>query len=152
MARSFFGVCTFGREKFVAEIKQIYTPRDLSFSFGKSTEKQGTTGKKPISYITEINLIKISFKIHLSRRLGVDVFAKIEAWKNMAEGKDTHAFTFGGGYITTNRFYVESVSVDVKEINQNGEIITADLSVTIEEYAGWGIAMLNKTESLNDYE
>lgn len=145
-------VCSFGHENFVADIGQIYTPRDLSFSFGKGTEKQGTTGAKPITYITEINLIKVSFKIHLSRRLGVDVWAKIEAWKKMAEGKDTYAFTIGGKYITKNRFAVESVSVDAKEINKKGEIVTADLSITVEEYAGHGIAMLNKTENLKDYE
>lgn len=145
-------VCSFGHENFVADIDQIYTPRDLSFSFGKGTEKQGTTGAKPITYITEINLIKVSFKIHLSRRLGVDVWAKIEAWKKMAEGKDTYAFTIGGKYITRNRFAVESVSVDVKEVSKRGEIVTADLSITVEEYAGHGIAMLNKTENLKDYE
>ncbi len=145
-------VCSFGHENFVADIDKIYTPKDLSFSFGKSTDKQGTTGKKPIAYITEINLIKASFKVHLSRRLGVDVFAKIEAWKKMAEGKDTYAFTIGGKYLTKNRFSVESVSVDAKEINKKGEIVTADLSITIEEYAGYGVAMLNKTENLNDYE
>ena len=145
-------ICSFGHENFVADIKQIYTPKDLSFSFGKSTEKQGTTGKKPIAYITEINLITVPFKIHLSRRLGVDVWAKIEAWKKMAEGKDTYAFTIGGKYLTQNRFSVQSVSVDAKEINKKGEIVTADLSITIEEYAGYGIAMLAKKENLNDYE
>jgi hypothetical protein len=149
MAKS---ICSFGSETFVADIKSIYTPRDLSFSFGKSTEKQGTTGKKPIAYITEINLIKVSFKIHLSRRLGVDVWKKIEAWKNLAEGRLTYGFTIGGKFITKNRFYVESVSVEVKEVNKQGEIIAADLSITIEEYAGYGIKMLNKTENLNDYE
>lgn len=142
MAKAF---CSFGYQNFRADINQIYTPNGISLEFGKELETQGTTGKKPISYLKSIKLIKIPFKIHLSRRLGVGVESKIEAWQTMAENNIPYAFLIGGKPVSKNRFVCTDVKVDIKEINKNGVIITADLNVTLEEYAGQSARLLIKS-------
>lgn len=142
MAKAF---CSFGYQNFRADINQIYTPNGISLEFGKELETQGTTGKKPISYLKSIKLIKIPFKIHLSRRLGVGVESKIEAWQTMAENNIPYAFLIGGKPVSKNRFVCTDVKVDIKEINKNGVIITADLNVTLEEYAGHSARLLIKS-------
>jgi hypothetical protein len=139
-------VCSFGYQNFRADINQIYTPNGISIEYGKETETQGTTGQKPILYLKSVNLIKISFKIHLSRRLGVGVESKIDAWKTMAENNIPYAFLIGGKYISKNRFVCKSAKETIKEINQNGVIITADLDITLEEYAGHSARLLNAPE------
>lgn len=142
MAKSF---CSFGYQNFRADIKQIYTPNGISLEFGKELETQGTTGKKPISYLKSINLIKIGFRLHLSRRLGVGVESKIDAWKTMAENNIPYAFLIGGKPVSKNRFVCKSVKADIKEIDKKGVIITAVLDITVEEYAGQSARLLIKS-------
>lgn len=142
MAKAF---CSFGYQNFRADIKQIYTPNGISLKFGKELETQGTTGKKPITYLKSVKLIKIPFKIHLSRRFGVNVESKIEAWQTMAENNIPYAFLIGGKPVSKNRFICTDAEADVKEMDKNGVIITAVLNVTLEEYAGQSARLLIKS-------
>lgn len=144
--------CSFGYQNFRADINQIYTPKGISLEFGKELETQGTTGKKPISYLKSISLIKVSFTIHLSRRLGVGVESKIDAWKTMAENNIPYAFLIGGKPVSTNKFICTNAKADIKEIDKNGVIVTADLNITVEEYAGQSARVGIKTESLDEYD
>lgn len=138
-------VCSFGYQNFRADINQIYTPNGISIEYGKETETQGTTGQKPILYLKSVKLIKISFTIHLSRRLGVGVESKIDAWKTMAENNIPYPFLIGGKYISKNRFLCMSAKEKIKEV-KNGVIVTADLDITLEEYAGHSARLLNAPE------
>lgn len=142
--------CSFGYQNFRADISQVYTPNGISLEFGKELETQGTTGKKPVLYLKGVKLIKIPFKIHLSRRLGVGVESKIDAWKTMAENNILYAFMIGGKPVSTNRFVCTSVKVNIKEISKSGVIVTADLDITLEEYAGHSARLLIK--SLDEYD
>lgn len=144
--------CSFGYQNFRADIKQIYTPNGISLEFGKELETQGTTGKKPISFIKSVNLIKIPFKIHLSRRLGVGVESKIEAWQTMAENTIPYTFLIGGKPVSKNRFLCTNVKVDVKELNADGVIVTAVLDITLEEYAGQSARVGILQQRLADYD
>lgn len=145
-------ICSFGYQNFRADINQIYTPKGISLEYGKELETQGTTGKKPISYLKSIKLIKISFNIHLSRRLGVGVESKIDAWRTMAENNIPYAFFIGGVPLSKNKFICTSVKADVKEIDKNGTIVTADLNITAEEYAGNSAKVGLKTDDLDNYD
>lgn len=145
-------MCSFGYQVFRADIRQIYTPNGISLKFGKQFEEQGTTGEKPIIYLKSVDLITIPFTIHLSRRLGVDVKSKISAWQTMAENNIPYAFLIGGEPVSKNRFVVESVEASIKEIDKNGVIITADVNVTVKEYAGHSARLLIKTENLESYD
>ena len=126
----------FGYEAFyVTSGRGIYTISDLSIEYGKSLETQGTTGYKPISYITALELIKTGFKIHLDQRF-VDVDTKIDAWREMAENKKLYVFSVGGVLVSQNKFVVQSVKVSNIKINGRGKKLSADLDITIQEYAG----------------
>lgn len=144
--------CSFGYQNFKADINQVYTPNGISLEFGKQLETQGTTGKKPISYLKSIDLIKIPFKIHLSRRLGVGIESKIEAWQTMAENNIPYTFVIGGKPVSKNRFICTNVKANIKEIDKKGVIVTADLEITLEEYAGQSARLLLSTEELKDYD
>ena len=144
--------CSFGYQNFRADINQIYTPKGISIEYGKELETQGTTGSKPISYIKHSNPIKISFTLHLSRRLGVGVESKIDAWKTMAENNIPYAFMIGGEYISKNKFVCTNVKTNIKEINKEGVIVTADLDITIEEYAGYSARVGILVQRLADYD
>lgn len=123
----------FGAEQFfVSSQKGIYTVSDVNFEFGKTLETQGTTGQKPISYITALELIKSSFKIHLDARF-VDVKAKINAWKTMAEDNRLYVFSLGGYLVSQNKFAVQSVKVSNIKINGRGVILSADLDISVQE-------------------
>ena len=142
----------FGYEVFFANsTKGIYTPSDLSFEYGKTIETQSRAGKKPLSYIGDVNLIKSGFKIHLDRRF-VDVQSKIEKWQAMAEGNYLYAFTIGGKLVATNKFVVTSVKASNVKINGRGVKMSADLDISIEEYAGNQSDKTLKTKPLEEYE
>ena len=127
----------------------IYTISDLTFDYGKTLETQGTTGSKPISYITALALINSSFKIHLDHRF-VNVQEKIVRWKERAEDNNLYGFSFSDSrtgktfFLTSNKhsenspakFVVESVKVSNVRINGRGVWLSADLDISIQEYAG----------------
>ena len=145
-------LASFGKESFyVSSEKGIYTVSDLSMEYGKNIETQGTTGKKPISYITALNLIKTGFKIHLDCRF-VNVDEKINAWRTMAEGNNLYVFTLGGVLVSQNKFIVQSVKVGNVKINGRGVKLSAELDVTIEEYAGTASVMGILQKRLEDYQ
>lgn len=144
--------CSFGYQNFRADIKQIYTPNGISLEFGKDLESQGKMGEKPVLYIKSKKLIRIPFKIHLSRRLGVGVESKIDAWRTMAENNTTYAFLIGGKPVSSNKFVCTDVKVDLKEIDKKGVIVTADLDITVEEYTGKTDKVSIQTESLDEYD
>lgn len=129
--------------------KYIYTISDLTFDYGKTLETQGTTGNKPVSYITALALINSSFNIHLDHRF-VNVQEKIVRWKERAEDNNLYGFSFTNSktgktfFLTSSKnsknspakFVVESVKVSNVRINGRGVWLSADLSVSIQEYAG----------------
>lgn len=119
----------------VSSEKGIYTFNDLNLEYGKSIETQGTTGNKPISYITAYNLIKSGFKIHLDHRF-VDVKAKISSWKSAAESNLLYRMYIGNTALCKNPIVVESVKVSNVKINGKGVWLSADIDISVQEFAG----------------
>ena len=122
-------------ESFYVNEKGIYTFSDLSLEYGKTIETQGTTGNKPVSYVTALALAKGGFKIHLDQRF-VDVQTKIARWKDMAESRSLFFFKIGGVNVIPNPIVVESVKVSNISINGRGVWLSVDIDVNIQEYAG----------------
>lgn len=144
-------IARFGYEAFfVNSTNGIYTPSDLSFEYGKTIETQSTAGKKPVSYIGDVNLIKSGFKLHLDSRF-VNVQEKIDKWREMAEGSEMYAYSIGGKMVSTNKFIVTNVKESNGIINGRGVKLSADLDISIEEYAGKKTSKL-KTKPLEQYE
>lgn len=142
----------FGYEVFyVNSTNGIYTPSDLSFEYGKTIETEKRAGKKPLSYMGEVSLIKSGFKLHLDNRF-VDVQSKIDKWQAMAEGNYLYAFTIGNKLVSTNKFVVTSVKVSNVKTNGRGVKLSADLDISIEEYAGKQTDKSLKTKPLEEYE
>jgi len=153
-------IARFGTETFHANSTSgIYTPSDLSFEYGKAIETQSTAGKKPTSYIGDINLLKSGFKLHLDSRF-VNVKTKIENWKKYAEENDSYLFTIGGKLVSQSRFVVTSVKVSNIKINGRGVMLSADLDISIQEYANRALSKSGKwyyvrklsTKPLEEYE
>ena len=141
----------FGKETFyVSSAKGIYTISDLSFEYGKTLETQGTTGQKPISYITALELIKSGFKIHLDHRF-VNIDDKIAVWRDMAESNNVYVFSVGGKIVSQNKFAVQSVKVSNIKINGRGVKLSADLDVSIQEFAGKTAKIGILKKRLEDY-
>ena len=141
----------FGYEAFyVNSRKGFYTFDGLTFEYGKEIETQGTTGKKPISYIKALKLIKTGFKIHLDWRF-VNIEEKRAAWKAMSEDRKLYAFSVGGVFVSENQFVVDSVKESNFVINGKGEILSLDLEISIEEYAGTASQIGILQQRLADY-
>ena len=122
-------------ESFFVSEKGIYTFNDLNLEYGKTIETQGTTGNKPVSYVTALALAKGSIKIHLDQRF-VDVQGKIGRWKNIAETRDLFYFKIGGKLAIPNPVVIESTKVSNIRINGRGIWLSADIDVSFQEYAG----------------
>lgn len=113
----------------------IYTFSDVSFEYGKDIETQGTTGNKPISYITAYKLINSGFKIHLDHRF-VDVRKKMHTWSKRAEGNGLYRMYIGSVALCTNPIVVESVKVSNLRVSGKGVWLSADLDISVQEFAG----------------
>lgn len=144
-------IARFGYEAFYVNSRNgIYTPSDLSFEYGKTIETQNSSGKKPVSYMGDVSLIKSGFKLHLDYRF-VNVQQKIDTWRSMAEGSKLYAYSVGGKMVSTNKFVVTSVKTSNIKMNGQGVMLSADLDISIEEYAGKQTTTLN-TKPLFAYE
>ena len=120
---------------YVGSEKGVYTFSDLNFAYGKDTETQGTTGHKPVSYITALTLISGGFKLHLDSRF-VNILEKEEKWQSMAENNYLYNFYVGDKKIGKHPFIIKSVKVSNIRVNGRGVRLSEDLDVSIEEYAG----------------
>lgn len=144
-------IARFGYEAFYANSRKgFYTLDGISFEYGKDVETQGTTGKKPISYITALKLINGGFKIHLDARF-VNVMEKIEAWRKMSEDNNLYVFSIADKLVSQNKFIVLSAKVSNEKYNGRGMLLSADLDITIQEYAGTSTNIGILKKRLEDY-
>lgn len=126
----------FGSKEFKVTGSMIYTPSDTSISESIDIEETERQGKKPSTSIKGIKLQTLSFTVSLDARF-VTIVTELRWWKSTLLAKKSQDFTFGGYKI--GRFYLSQYDVSEMNINKNGEIIKAKLSLSFTEdgnYAG----------------
>ena len=107
--------------------------------FSRSAEgrwqKHDLIGQKPVLEFIGPDTEEISFKMILRADLGVDPLAEVERLQGMRDEGKVFSLVIGGKTVGENFWVIKSVSHEVTYWSALGRPISAEVSVTLEEYA-----------------
>ena len=123
----------FGEIVFSASDKKVLTPKSLSKTVGSSWATHETIGGKPKSQYMGANLQTLQFDMFLSVEFGIAPRRLLERLEEMAEGSEVYPLVFGGKPVG-NLWRLVSLSEEWGTVLNQGELISANVSVSLEEY------------------
>lgn len=119
-----------GNVRFSVSSSKVFTLKDISVSHTSRIAKHDILGKKPkLEYMGE-DLDSISFNIRLDGTLGINPKKELDnlkALRGMVCGLSLGQEYFG-------QYLLESISNDIKYTYANGDILVAELSISLSEY------------------
>lgn len=124
----------FGPVVFTVSEKQVKTFDALSRTESGRWTKHDVFLKKPVSEFLGPDLSQLSFTMHFNAMHGVNPRKETDTLIRMAREGQVHAFLLGGRRFGLSKFALKSVKVDFKHVDNRGNVIVAEASVTLEEY------------------
>ena len=126
---------TLGREiVFEVSDETVMTISELSRTVSGRWAVHETSDVKPRPEFLGPGLQGVSLSIHLSAMLGVKPRAVIEAVEKKVENGDAEYLVLGTAPVSANPFRITESSEAWNAIYHRGELVKADLTLTLEEY------------------
>lgn len=124
----------FGSIVFETSDRKIMTPRGINQTVGSSWAVHDTIGGKQKTEYTGKNLRTFSFEITLSAELGVRPRKMLQQLEELAEGREVFPLVIGGKPVGENMWRLVSISEEWNTVLNQGELISATVSLSLEEY------------------
>jgi len=140
-------IALFKDKVFEVTSDKIYTFNEFQYSSTLETESQDASGKKPSTYNKGPGLSGFGFKIPLSVDYGVNPRKEIEDWEAMKDAAVAYPFILGKKPWGKNKWLLISVDPVGSVIDNDGNILSCDLSLKFQEYVRPGSAQASKTGS-----
>jgi hypothetical protein len=137
-------IASFAGKVFQVNSDRTYTFSDFQYSAGLQTEKQDAEGKKPSTYNKGADLDSMNFKIKLDVSLGVNPRREWEEWQSIMNSAVAYPFILGNKPIGNNKWLLVSVNPGNFVIDNNGNILSMELSLQFDEYVRPGSAQASK--------
>lgn len=123
-----------GDRIFETSDKRILTFRDFKRDTASRFATHELINRKPITEYIGPGLQIITFTIGLNASHGVRPKDEINAWNEMAEKGKAELLVIGGEPLGADRWVVKSVSEAWGTVFNQGELYSASLDITLEEY------------------
>lgn len=91
-------------------------------------------GKKPVREFIGQGAESISFSMQLSTALGVTPRDEIDKLRELRDKGTAVEFVLNGSSVGDNLWVVEDLSEDWRRLDNTGQLIYAELSVSLQEY------------------
>jgi len=140
-------IAVFGSKVFQVTQDRIYTFDGIQYSSSLNTEKQDASGKKPSTYNKGPGLNSMSIRIYLDVSLGVDPRREIEEWEAIKDASIAYPFVLGTRPLGKNKWLLVSVQVAIQNIDSNGNVLSAELTLQFDEYVRAGSASASQPSS-----
>lgn len=114
--------------------KKILTFSDLKQTVAGRWTTHSRIQKKPLSEFLGADLRGITFKITLNAAHGIKPRKTMESMERMVEQGTVENFILGGKKIGKNKWKMTSISETWDTIMNKGELVKANVSITLEEY------------------
>jgi phage protein U len=124
----------FGERIFETSDKKLLTFKDFTRETASRFATHELINRKPITEFVGPNLQTVTFSIVLNASHGVHPRDEIDAWNEMAEKGQAEALVIGGKPLGADRWIVKSLSEAWNLVWNRGELYSAELEVTLEEY------------------
>jgi hypothetical protein len=138
-------IAVFGSKVFDVTQNKIHTFEDFQYGSSFETEKQEAIGKKPSTYDKGPGLNTIGFKIKLNVEHGINPRREIDEWENMKDSKIAHPFILGGRPLGGNKWRILNIQASEEIIDNKGNMLYAEITVSLEEYVRPGTAAKKTT-------
>lgn len=125
---------SYGGIVFQVSRKKVYSFSNFKRTRTADWKEHNRYGQKPLSQFISPGLESISLDIHLSTSLGVNPRATIEKWGKLLEAGHHDIFVIGSEQVGRNEWKIESISEAWNTILNKGELVEADISITLSEY------------------
>lgn len=129
-------IAVFGKKKFTVSRDKVYTPDDIKGGASLKTELVDKSGYKPRTKILGPELGTFSLGFLVSKELGVNPRKEMESWTAIVESGEPENLIIGDKPYGKYKWLAKVLNFDIREANDSGDIISAYLSVTFEEYTG----------------
>lgn len=127
-------VGTFGGVVFSVSDNVILTPSSLTQTVGSSwAVHDNIGGKQKAEYMGPTSRV-LNFDMKISAELGVRPRKTLQKLEKMAEGSEAHMLVIGGKPVGENPWRLVSLSEEWGTVLNRGELISASVSVSLEEY------------------
>lgn len=125
---------TFGDIVFETSDRRVLNPTGIQRTAGSKWAVQELIKGKPRVQYLQPKLRTVSFNIKLSAQHGVRPRAMLDELIQMAEGNKSYRLVINGKPLSTLPFRLTDVSESWGHMYNRGELITAEVSLTLEEY------------------
>ena len=125
---------SFGSVVFQTSDRRILTPQGMQQTAGSSWAAHDVIGGKQKTEYTGPTLRTISFEITLSAELGIRPRKTLEQLESLAEGREAFPLVIGGRPVGANPWRLVSLSEAWDTMLNRGELISAKVSLKLEEY------------------
>lgn len=146
-------IAIFASKSFQVSSRKIYTFTDFATSTELQTESQDVAGKKPSTYIKGPGLDPLKFAIPIKSEFGYDPMNEYNSWKALMEAEKAYPFIIGGKPFGKFKWLLKSVGMENADYGVHGNITSATLQVSFEEYVRSGSAKTtsSKTSTTGTY-
>lgn len=137
-------IAVFGSKVFEITDSKIYTLGNLQYGSSLDTEKQDAKGKKPSTYNKgpALNSLAVSVKLDIS--LGVNPRRELEEWESIKDSSAAYPFVFGQKPLGNYKWLLVDVQGSNFVIDNNGNMLSADIELKFDEYVRPGSAEASK--------
>ena len=127
-------VGSFGDNVFQVSDKAVFTFQNLQSSATSRWAAHEVINGKPCSQFLGPGLRKVSFEISICASFGVKPRETIDKLTKKVESGAVDFLVIGGKPISNNPFSLKDVSATWGEVFSGGELYSAKLSLSLEEY------------------
>lgn len=121
-----------GNIVFTVSSDVVRTPSNIKKSRSARIAKHEIIGSKPKLEFQGEDLVSMSFDIRLDRSLGVNPQSDINSLATMESTGEVVDLVIGNVY--HGAFLIDSIEENTKYTDRNGNVIVAELSISLQEY------------------
>ncbi|PIC80549.1 hypothetical protein CSV75_01795 [Sporosarcina sp. P18a] len=137
---------SFGTVVFEVTPKKINSFTDLEKSNKSRWSEHEIHGKKAKLEFEGAGLIDINYRLLLRVENGINPMKEIAKLEKMNDGGKAAPFILGSKPLSPNKFVITEISEALKNIDQRGNILSAEVTISLKEYVE-GKAQIKKTTS-----
>lgn len=124
----------FGDIVFETSDKKILTFSEFKHDSAGRWEKHAVVGEKPVSEFVGPDLDSITFTIALNGSNGVKPLDEIYKWHDMVNEGYADVLVIGNKILGSDKWVVKQISGTWNTVFNHGELYSASIDVTLEEY------------------
>ena len=125
---------TWGDVVFTVSAEYVKTFDAFNRSESARWSKHDIHGQKSKSEFTGIDAGKLSFTMHFSAFHGVNPREELNKFIKYVRSGEAQTLIIGNKRVGVNKWYIPSTSETWNYVDNHGNVLTADLNVSMEEY------------------